>query len=116
MFALSKVCAVILCALGYDFNTSAPGLKRLEDGSLVKDWEEEDKETDFPVQMSVKEVSFEDERFMEQGAPTLDEEFPVGTMVFFLGEHGYGVVAQVQDTIDGTLSVTLAVRDFTMFP
>jgi 5'-3' exonuclease len=93
-----------------------PGLKRLEDGSLVKDWEEEDKETDFPVQMSVKEVNFEDERFMEQDAPALDEEFPVGSMIFFLGEHAYGVVAQVQDTTGGTLSVTLAVRAFTMFP
>lgn len=75
----------------------------------MKEWEEEDKEADFPVQMSVKEVNFEDERFKEQAAPPLDEEFPIGTMVFFLGEHAYGVVAQVHDNSGDALSVTLAV-------
>ncbi|PVF93617.1 hypothetical protein CPB86DRAFT_715030 [Serendipita vermifera] len=84
------------------------GLKRLEDGSSVKDWEEADKETDIPVQLTVKEVNFEDERFKEQPAPPLLEEFPIGTTVFFLGEHAYGVVAQVQDIVGETLSVTLA--------
>jgi 5'-3' exoribonuclease 1 len=86
------------------------GLKRLEDGSSVKDWEDADKETDVPLQLTVKEVNFEDERFKEQPAPQLSEEFPIGTTVFFLGEHAYGVVAQVHEIVGETLSVTLAVR------
>jgi 5'-3' exoribonuclease 1 len=85
-------------------------LKRLEDGSSVKDWEDADKETDVPLQLTVKEVNFEDERFKEQAAPPLSEEFPIGTTVFFLGEHAYGVVAQVHEIVGETLSVTLAVR------
>lgn len=68
-------------------------------------------ETDFPLQLTVKEVNFEDERFKEQAAPPLEDEFPIGSTVFFLGEHAYGVVAQVQDNTDGALSVTLAVSD-----
>ncbi|KAG8752127.1 hypothetical protein FRC14_007322 [Serendipita sp. 396] len=84
------------------------GLKSLDDGALVKEWESETNEVDVPIQLVVKEVSFEDERFKEQPAPLLAEEFPLGSMVFFLGEHAYGVVAQIQEIIDNTLSVTLA--------
>lgn len=81
----------------------------MEDGSLVKEWEDEDKEADFPLQMAVKQVNYEDERFKEQPAPPIEEEFPPGTTVFFLGNHGYGVVAQVTETGNNNLSVTLAV-------
>jgi len=95
---------------------SFKGLKKLEDGSLVKDWEEKDNETDFPVQMSVKHVNFEDERFMEHAAPPLVDEFPIGTMVFFLGEHAYGFVAQVHETTGNTLAITLAVRAPKQYP
>ena len=83
----------------------------MENGSLVKDWDDAEKETDFPLQLTVKEVNFEDERFKEHGAPPLEDEFPIGSTVFFLGEHAYGVVAQVQDNTDGVLSVTLAVSN-----
>lgn len=85
------------------------GLKRLDDGSLVKDWEDEEKELDYPAQLTVLQVASEDERFKEQQAAPLSEEFPQGTMVFFLGEHAYGVVGQVQSTEENSLSVTLAV-------
>lgn len=84
-------------------------LKRLEDGSLVKDWESADKEIELPLQMTVTHVNYEDERFKEQAAPALEEEFPVGSTVFFLGEHAYGVVAQVEENSGNALSVTLAV-------
>jgi 5'-3' exoribonuclease 1 len=81
----------------------------------VKEWELEDKETDFPLQMAVLQVNFEDERFKEQPAPPLEEEFPTGTTVFFLGDHAYGVVAQVQSIENNFMSVTLAVSLFPHF-
>ena len=88
------------------------GLKRLDDGSFVKDYEGPEKETEQAVQMAVFEVSSEDPRFLEKEAPPLSEEFPEGSKVFFLGEHAYGVAAQVSATTEDTLSVILAVSQF----
>ncbi|KAI0077090.1 hypothetical protein K474DRAFT_1163307 [Panus rudis PR-1116 ss-1] len=84
------------------------GLKRLDNGALVKDYEGADKEIEQAVQMVVSEVASEDPRFMEREPPPLSEEFPVDSKVFFLGEHAYGVAAQVQATSQDTLSVVLA--------
>jgi 5'-3' exoribonuclease 1 len=58
--------------------------------------------------MVISEVASEDPRFLEKDAPPLSEEFPDGTNIFFLGEHAYGVAAQVSSTTDSALSVVLA--------
>ncbi|KZT42222.1 hypothetical protein SISSUDRAFT_114027 [Sistotremastrum suecicum HHB10207 ss-3] len=84
------------------------GLKRTEDGALIKDYEGKDKEREQAVQMSVSGVSSEDPRYLEKDAPPLHEDFPKGSKVFFLGDHAYGVAAQVSDTTDTSLSVVLA--------
>ncbi|KAJ3807699.1 exonuclease II [Lentinula aff. lateritia] len=84
------------------------GLKRLEDGSLVKEYEGIDKETEVAVQMTVSAVGVEDSRYLERPAPSLSEEFAEGSKIFFLGEHAYGVAAQVSATTDTSLSVILA--------
>ncbi|KAJ7082372.1 exonuclease II [Mycena belliarum] len=84
------------------------GLKRLETGAFVKDYEGLDKEQEHAVQMTLSEVSSEDPRFLEREAPPLSEEFPEGSKIFFLGEHAYGVAAQVSATTDVALSVILA--------
>ncbi|KAI0663830.1 exonuclease II [Cubamyces menziesii] len=83
------------------------GLKRLDNGAFVKDYEDADKEVEQAVQMTVSEVFSEDPRFIEREPPPLSEEFPEGSKVFFLGEHAYGVAAQVSGTSDDTLSVIL---------
>jgi hypothetical protein len=62
------------------------------------------------VQMCLSEVISEDPRYLERDAPPLSEEFPDGSKIFFLGEHAYGVAAQVSATTNTTLSVILAVR------
>jgi 5'-3' exoribonuclease 1 len=59
--------------------------------------------------MTLSEVASEDQRFLERDAPSLSEEFPDGSKIFFLGEHAYGVAAQVSATTQTTLSVILAV-------
>ena len=87
------------------------GFKRLESGAFVKDYEGPDKELEQAVQMCLPEVASEDPRFVEREAPKLSEEFPEGSKVFFLGEHAYGVAAQVSATTETTLSVILAVRN-----
>lgn len=86
-------------------------MKRLETGAFVKDYEGPDKEIEQAVQMVISQVASEDPRFLEKEPPPLSEEFPEGCKIFFLGEHAYGVAAQVSSTTDDTLSVILAVRD-----
>ncbi|TFY75929.1 hypothetical protein EWM64_g8082 [Hericium alpestre] len=84
------------------------GLQRLESGALVKDYDDARKEIEQAIQLAVPEVVSEDPRFMEREPPPLSEEFPEGSRVFFLGEHAYGVAAQVSATSKDSLSVVLA--------
>lgn len=76
---------------------------------MVKDYEGPEKEIEQAAQMTLSEVASEDVRFMERAAPPLAEEFPAGSKIFFLGEHAFGVAAQVAGTENNTLSVILAV-------
>jgi len=76
---------------------------------LIKEYEGPDKETEQVLQLAITSVESEDPRYSEKAAPPISEEFPVGSKVFFLGEHAYGVAAQVNETTDSTLSVMLAV-------
>lgn len=99
----------MLVLYGRSFLHIRAGLKRLESGALVKDYEGPEKELEQAVQMVISEVASEDPRFLEKDAPPLSEEFPDGTNIFFLGEHAYGVAAQVSSTTDSALSVVLAV-------
>ena len=98
-------------AYGTEWSFCLLGLKRLESGAFVKDYEGPDKELEQAVQMCLPEVASEDPRFVEREAPKLSEEFPEGSKIFFLGEHAYGVAAQVFATTETTLSVILAVRN-----
>ncbi|BEJ17836.1 hypothetical protein CspHIS471_0701040 [Cutaneotrichosporon sp. HIS471] len=84
------------------------GLKRLDTGALVKDYEGADKEIAQAVQMLVNQVVHEDERFIEKDAPPIAQEFPVGEKVIFLGALAYGGAAQVAGTDGDTLDVALS--------
>lgn len=84
------------------------GLKRLDDGSLIKDYEEEEKEVTQAIQMNVSQVTFEDERFIEKEAPPLEKEFPKGEKVIFLGQLAYGTAARVLDITNNALDIGVA--------
>lgn len=84
------------------------GLKRLESGALVKDYEDANKEYELALQLAVPQVESEDPRYAERGPPPLAEEFPEGTKVFFLGEHAYGFAACVAATTANSLSFVIA--------
>ncbi|KAM5537240.1 hypothetical protein V8D89_009173 [Ganoderma adspersum] len=105
----SKRCGVITGTIDVLLHVRPlKGLKRLDDGSFVKDYEGPEKETEQAVQMAISAVNSEDPRFLEKEAPPLSDEFPDGSKIFFLGEHAYGVAAQVSATDADTLSVILA--------
>ncbi|EJD45961.1 hypothetical protein AURDEDRAFT_63788 [Auricularia subglabra TFB-10046 SS5] len=82
------------------------GLRRTASGALIKDYE--DTEIEQAMQLVITKVASEDPRYLEKRPPPLSEEFPIGTRVFFLGEHAYGTAAQVSETTDTTLSIMIA--------
>lgn len=92
------------------------GLKRLDTGALVKDYEGRDKEVEQAVQLGLQEVISEDPRYVEQAAPPMAEEFPIGSRIIFLGEHAYGVAAQVTDTKEDSLTIVIAVSSTKSYP
>lgn len=85
------------------------GLKRLIDGSFVKEYEESaDKEIEQAVQMCVPQVTNEDGRFIEQAALPLHEEFPERSKAFFLGEGAYGSPAGVIGSSQTAVAIEMA--------
>lgn len=83
------------------------GLKRLDDGALVKDWD--DKETEVGIQTVVTEVAHEDARYVERPAMPVSQEFPEHSKVFYLGEGSYGTPALVLGHTDDRIIVQIAV-------
>lgn len=72
------------------------GLKKTDDGATVKEYAHiEGIETDYASQTVVEEVASEDPRFLEKAALSIEEEFPIGSRAFFLGEFNYGRPLQV---------------------
>ena len=72
------------------------GLKKTDDGATVKQYAHiEGIETDYAAQTVVKQVVSEDPRFLEKAALPIEEEFPIGSRAFFLGEFNYGRPLQV---------------------
>jgi 5'-3' exoribonuclease 1 len=81
----------------------------MDDGSLVKDYAGPEAETEQAVQISLMEVRSEDPRYIEQPAAPLEQEYPVGTNVFFLGEHTYGTPALIKAVADQKASLMIVV-------
>lgn len=67
------------------------GLQKTERGDTIKEYGEIlGVETDYAAQVIVNEVISPDQRFIEQAALPIQEEFPVGSRAFFLGAMAYG--------------------------
>lgn len=87
------------------------GLKKTDDGATIKEYARiPGVESDYASQMVVEEVASEDLRFIEKSALPIQEEFPVGTRAFFLGEFNYGrpleVVGHASNKADIWVSTT----------
>ena len=72
------------------------GLKKTDDGATVKEFAHiEGMETDYASQIIVENVLSEDQRFLERAALPVEQEFPMGSRAFFLGEFNYGRILEV---------------------
>ncbi|KAF8536400.1 XRN 5'-3' exonuclease N-terminus-domain-containing protein [Trichophaea hybrida] len=67
------------------------GMRRTDEGAMIKEYDKiPGVETDYAAQTIVWNVVSEDQRFLEKGPASIEEEFPEGTRAFFLGEFNYG--------------------------
>ena len=92
------------------------GLRRTDEGAMVKDYAEGSAilEVLHAIQTTVAEVRSEDVRYIEKAPLPVEEEFPVGTLAFFLGEFNYGRPLQVVGHQDNKLDIqvlTLKVKE-----
>lgn len=84
------------------------GLKRLDDGALIKEWD--DVEIEQAVQAIVQTVAHQDARYIEKPAQPVEIEYPEGTKVFYLGDALYGTPAVVIGHENQQLYIQAAVR------
>jgi 5'-3' exoribonuclease 1 len=86
------------------------GLVKTDEGATVKEYGEiPGMETEYASQIIVDEVVNEDERFIEKAALPVEEEFPVKSVGFFLGDYNYGQPLEVAGYSSGKLSIWLGV-------
>ncbi|GAP84199.2 putative 5 -3 exoribonuclease 1 [Rosellinia necatrix] len=86
------------------------GLVKTDDGATVKTYGPiPGMETDYASQVIVDEVVSPDERFIERGAIPIEEEFPIGTMAFFLGDFAYGRPLEVIGHADNKAEIMVSV-------
>ena len=82
------------------------GLNKTDQGATIKEYGEiVGMETDYASQTVVDQVISEDQRFLEKAALPVEEEFPVGSRCFFLGELAYGRPLMVDGHTDGKLNI-----------
>lgn len=87
------------------------GLKKTNDGATIKDYGDlPGVPTEYASHMVVKAVENEDLRFIERSALPIQEEFPVGSKAFFLGEFDYGRPLRVSGHAANRASVWIQSR------
>jgi 5'-3' exoribonuclease 1 len=89
------------------------GLKRTDEGAMVKDYSE-GIEVLRAIQTTVAEVISEDVRYIEKEPLPIEEEFPINSVAFFLGDFNYGRPVQVKGFSEDKLDIqilTLKVKE-----
>jgi 5'-3' exoribonuclease 1 len=85
------------------------GLKKTDEGATTKEYAiVPGIETEYASQVLVDEVISEDQRFLERAAVPIEEEFPVGSRAFFLGEFNYGRPLEVISHKDNRAEIWLS--------
>lgn len=87
------------------------GLLKTDDGALIKEYAENPSiRKTYASQTIVDSVTNEDQRFIERAALPIEEEFPVGTRAFFLGDYAYGRPLEITGHIKGKTELVLSLN------
>lgn len=85
------------------------GMKKTDAGATVKEYAYiPGMETDYAAQVVVDEVVSEDLRFIEKEALPIEEEFPIGSRAFFLGDFNYGRPLEIVKHNDNKVEIWLS--------
>jgi 5'-3' exoribonuclease 1 len=88
------------------------GLIKTDEGATIKEYGDiPGMETEYASQIIVDEVVNEDERFIEKAALPVEEEFPLKSIGFFLGDYNYGQPLEVGGYTNGKLVIWLSVLE-----
>ncbi|KAI8053522.1 XRN 5'-3' exonuclease N-terminus-domain-containing protein [Syncephalis plumigaleata] len=86
------------------------GLMRMNDGAFVKEYEDMSMQQDYILQTIVERVEYVDPRFQERPPLSIEEEFPIDSQIFFLGNQFYGSPGQVLEHNGDLLTVKLIIK------
>ncbi|KAI9670833.1 MAG: hypothetical protein M1829_004722 [Trizodia sp. TS-e1964] len=82
------------------------GLKMTADGATIKEYAEvPGVENQYASQVVVDEVISQDQRFLEKRAVPFEEEYPIGSRAFFLGEFNYGRPLEIIKHVNGKVEI-----------
>jgi 5'-3' exoribonuclease 1 len=85
------------------------GMIKTDAGAVIKDFADiPGQETDYALQTVVDDVVNPDERFIEKEALPVEEEFPLESRAFFLGDFNYGRPLQIKGHTDGKVNGLVA--------
>ncbi|OZJ04106.1 hypothetical protein BZG36_02847, partial [Bifiguratus adelaidae] len=87
------------------------GMKRLDNGALVKEYMPRTQQSEFALQTIVRDGVSEDPRHKEQPPTPINLEFPIGAQVFFLGGFHYGAPATVESHSTKTVTIKMIVSN-----
>lgn len=85
------------------------GMHQTEEGALVKEFVNPSLEDLVPIQMVVIKVSNPDPRFIERPPLPVEQDFPIRSNVFFLGNKFLGAQATVVGHTNGNVDIEMTV-------
>jgi 5'-3' exoribonuclease 1 len=85
------------------------GMRQTEDGALVKEFVNPSMEDLVPIQMVVVKVNNPDPRFFEKPPAPIEEKFPMGSSVFFLGTRFLGKQATIVGYSDSQVDIEMLI-------
>jgi 5'-3' exoribonuclease 1 len=87
------------------------GMKRTDDGALIKEYVSPAQEEVVPVQAAVMKVVHEDPRYIERKAPPVSVGYPLGSNIFLLGGGArYGTMGTITGHSDkNTLDIQMVI-------
>ncbi|KAM0335757.1 hypothetical protein ACHAQA_000807 [Verticillium albo-atrum] len=86
------------------------GLIKTEEGALIKEYAENPSmRSVYASQTIVDDVVSQDDRFIERASVPIEEEYPIGTRAFFLGDFHYGRPLEVLSHSNNKAEIVVSV-------
>ncbi|ORZ15873.1 hypothetical protein BCR42DRAFT_44220 [Absidia repens] len=85
------------------------GMKRTDEGALIKEYVSPAQEELIPVQAAVMKVAHEDPRYIERKAPPVTVGYPINSKIFLLGGGRYGTMGTITGHSQNNVDIQLVI-------